>query len=371
MRQLVYLSPLPWASFAQRPHKFVEWFHATTGGRVLWIDPYATRLPALRDLRRPAAGSAGATAGRPGWVTVASVRALPIEPMPGGTLLNRVSWRPLARRVAQFCSEGETLLVVGKPSALAFELLRRAQAARSAYDSMDDFPAFYTGLSRAALARVEARIATRVDRLLVSSTALRARWQTLRPDARLVYNGLDPAILPAADVARIARLGDGQPKVLGYLGTMGPWFDWAWLATLARQRPADTIRLIGPVFSAPPGALPGNVQMLPPVAHAEALAAMRAFDIGLIPFIRNQLTDGVDPIKYYEYRAMGLPVISTAFGEMKLRGEEPATFLVDAPAQLGRTVDAALRCHTGLADIAAFRAQNSWAARFDASGVLE
>ncbi|SAK70467.1 Putative teichuronic acid biosynthesis glycosyltransferase TuaH [Caballeronia hypogeia] len=371
MRQLVYLSPLPWASFAQRPHKFVEWFHATTGGRVLWIDPYATRLPALRDLRRPSAGASGATVNRPKWVTVEGVRALPIEPMPGGTFINRLAWRAVAERVARFCAAEKTLLVIGKPSAFAFDCLEHANAARSAYDSMDDFPAFYTGVSRAALARVEERIAAGVDRLLVSSTALRARWQTLRPDARLIYNGLDPGVLPAADVAKLARLGDGQPKIIGYLGTMGPWFDWAWLTALAKQRPNDAIRLIGPVFSQPTGALPGNVRMLPPVPHAEALKAMREFDIGLIPFIRNQLTDGVDPIKYYEYRAMGLPVISTGFGEMRLRGNEPATFLIDAPDQLGGAVDAALRCRASDDGIAAFREANSWAARFDASGVLE
>lgn len=236
---------------------------------------------------------------------------------------------------------------------------------------MDDFPAFYTGVSRAALARVEERIAAGVVRLLVSSTALRARWQTLRPDARVVYNGLDPAVLPAPDVAKLTRLGDGQTKIIGYLGTMGPWFDWAWLIALAKQRPNDRIRLIGPVFSQPPAALPGNVQMLPPVPHAEALKAMREFDIGLIPFIRNQLTDGVDPIKYYEYRAMGLPVISTSFGEMTLRGNEPATFLIDAHDRLGSGVDAALRCPASDDGIAAFREANSWTARFNAAGVLE
>ncbi|WP_245933058.1 glycosyl transferase [Caballeronia novacaledonica] len=325
----------------------------------------------MRDLRRPSAIASGATVHRPEWVTVEGVRALPIEPIPGGTLINRLGWRQVAERVARFCAAEKTLLVIGKPSALAFDLLRHAGAACSAYDSMDDFPAFYTGVSRAALARVEARIAADVDRLLVSSTALRTRWQTLRPDACLVYNGLDPSILPAPDVAKLARLGDGRPKIIGYLGTMGPWFDWVWLTALARQRPNDRVRLIGPVFSQPPGALPSNVQMLPPVPHAEALKAMREFDIGLIPFIRNQLTGGVDPIKFYEYRAMGLPVISTGFGEMALRGNEPATFLIDAPDQLGDAIDAALRCRASDVDIAEFREANSWRARFDASSVLE
>ena len=37
--QLVYFSPVPWASYAQRPHKFVEWFHARRVLKVRWVDP--------------------------------------------------------------------------------------------------------------------------------------------------------------------------------------------------------------------------------------------------------------------------------------------------------------------------------------------
>ncbi len=50
---------------------------------------------------------------------------------------------------------------------------------------------------------------------------------------------------------------------------------------------------------------------------------MAEFDVGLIPFKQNALTAAVDPIKYYEYRALALPVISTDFGEMHERGDLP------------------------------------------------
>ncbi|MGF6900967.1 glycosyl transferase [Paraburkholderia sp. GAS348] len=368
IKQLVYLSPLPWASFAQRPHKFVEWFHASTAGRVLWVDPYPTRLPTLRDLKRPSSNSGSAQSSLPPWLEVVQLRCLPIEPLPGSTLINRLRWRSLAARTARLCAANPTLLAIGKPSALALDLLRSTHPARSVYDSMDDFPSFYTGVSRAALARTEEKIAREVSQILVSSSAIQARWMNIRPDAKLVYNGLDPAVLPAARSASTAGAGG---HVIGYLGTMGAWFNWRWLVALAESRPADTVRLIGPMFVHPPGPLPPNVQVLPPLGHAAALKAMSEFDIGLIPFIRNQLTDGVDPIKYYEYRALGLPVISTHFGEMALRGDEPGTFLSDEPKKLSKVVDAALQYRMSSEDTDQFRTANSWTARFASAGMLQ
>ena len=110
MTALVYVSPLPWHSFAQRPHKFVEWFHARHGGPVLWIDPYPTRLPGPEDLRRLRTklrgGSPPAARALPGWLTVLPAPALPIEPLPGSGLLNGLLWRKLHQAVARFGADG-------------------------------------------------------------------------------------------------------------------------------------------------------------------------------------------------------------------------------------------------------------------------
>ena len=37
----------------------------------------------------------------------------------------------------------------------------------------------------------------------------------------------------------------------------------------------------------------------------------------MIPFIVNKLTNTVSPVKFYEYMALGLPVITTPIYEMK------------------------------------------------------
>ena len=373
--RLIYLSPTPWDSYAQRPHKFVEWVHASTGAEVLWVDPYHTRFPVWRDVYRPARQRLGGAAKPvPPWLRVVSLRCLPIEPLPGSGRVNARFWRAELEAVARFASGGAALMVAGKPTEFALQVLQRLPGVPSLYDAMDDFPAFYRGISRRAMAARERALVRQVTRVWASSTALQQHWQVMRPDVRLVRNALDAAALPdravrPAGAELCASRCDVPGKVFGYVGTLGHWFDWDWVLALARLRPQDRIRLIGPVFFRP-AAVPDNVSLEPPLPHAEALRAMLDFDVGLIPFVRNDLTASVDPIKYYEYRALGLPVVSTSFGEMALRTAGEGVFLSHSAAGLGQPVDAALQYRSNAQTIADFIAGNTWGARFAASGLF-
>ncbi|MEZ5741557.1 MAG: glycosyl transferase [Burkholderiaceae bacterium] len=298
------------------------------------------------------------------------MRALPLEPVPGSRWLNRLGWAGTLSAARRFSADAPTMLVIGKPSWLALDLLARLPQARSVYDAMDDFPAFYQGWSQAAMRRRERQVVARVTVLMVSATELAQRWQARRPDLRLVRNGLEPSALPVPVPGAARRPDPCGPRVLGYLGTVGAWFDWPWLIRLARAHPADIVRVIGPVHQPPPGALPANVQLLAPCPHDEAMRHLQAFDLGLIPFVANRLTASVDPIKYYEYRALGLPVLSTRFGEMAFRQNEPGVFLSAADDDLAAVAARALRETADAGERQAFIAANSWAARFDAANLL-
>jgi hypothetical protein len=97
---------------------------------------------------------------------------------------------------------------------------------------------------------------------------------------------------------------------------------------------------------------------------------MQSFSVGLIPFKQTDLTASVDPIKYYEYRALGLPVISTSFGEMTLRGKQNGVFLVSDQSNLLNVVEQALAYESNKNEIQQFRNENAWGARFDACGLF-
>ncbi len=367
MKNLVYLSPVPWTSFAQRPHKFVSWFHQRYGGRVLWVEPYATRFPTMSDWRRVRRiRSHGLVGTIPDWLTVLQPASLPIEPLPGSGWVNSHLWRAVLAEVINFARRDECVLAIGKPSVLAIQVMKALSQCLSIYDAMDDFPAFYSGHSRRAMKQREKRVIELADNVWASSTLLYERWRSEHTNVQLVRNGLDIAATSSVDLVT----SDSDKTIFGYLGTIGNWFDWNLIMALAQMLPNDLIRIVGPVYKPAPELLPKNIEMLPPCNHAQAVAHMAQFDIGLIPFMKNELTDSVDPIKYYEYRALGLPVLSSDFGEMHYRDKEDGVFLVRDIADLSNVVKLARSAMGTRRMNTNFIEANSWTARFDETGGL-
>jgi len=359
---MIYLSPVPWASFSQRPHHFVNWYHQQTGAPVLWIDPYPTRLPMLSDFKRkpPVAGQQNVSV--PPWLQVRKPHSLPIEPLPGSAVLLKRLWQNLLREAATFSAQAPCTVCVGKPSELALQLLALVPESHAIYDAMDDFPAFYQGLSHRAMTRRQAQLIQRVDKVLASSSPLHDKLRGMTGQIELALNACEMQGLAPVESL---DLGPKQ-QVLGYVGTLGRWFDWDLVIALAQANPGNQIRLIGPLFTAVPRVLPANIELLPECSHASAVAAMATFSVGLIPFKLNRLTASVDPIKYYEYRALGLPVISTRFGEMALRDREPGVWIVDEDTDLRKTTVEALASRNDRSAVERFREAHRWARRFSA-----
>ena len=256
------------------------------------------------------------------------------------------------------------MLAIGRPSLLALVLLERTEHQASCYDAMDDFPEFQLGAARTLNRRVEAEIARRVDHILVSSAFLHTKFNGLGLAAELVRNGLDPIPQPSAEQA-------DDERDFGYVGTIGGWFDWALVAAMAHALPEVRFDLIGPTAAPPQAPLPSNVRRLGECASEEVPKRLRRFSAGLIPFKVNRLTAAVDPIKYYEYRAAGLPVISTKFGEMSERRRDPEVWLIDQRTDF-RAVFKRLEAHLPQSPQALerFRTANSWPSRFEQSSFL-
>jgi len=359
---LVYLSPMPWAGFAQRPHHFVRWYHERFGGAVLWLDPYPTRFPILADLKRLPRRLESVVL--PSWLTVLHVPALPVEPLPGSGFVHRFLWRGVADVVHRFIEKGPTRIGVGKPSCLALRLLGLFSETPSFYDHMDDFPSFYQGFSRRSMKEKTQKVLSVVTQVMTSSTALFNEVSRFHPRVGLVRNACVKGGTP------LQKKTQGS-VVIGYVGTVASWFDWALVCSLAEACPQATVRVVGPCFKAPPSKTPQNLERRPACTHEEAIKMMADFSLGLIPFKNNQITAGVDPIKYYEYRSLGLPVLSTTFGEMPLHQNDPGLFLIDRQKSLAEAVACGLLYNESPEQTSVFCGVNSWEARFDSARLFD
>ncbi len=362
MKNLIYVSPVPWGSFAQRPQKFVNWFHAQYGGQVLWIEPYGTRFPTWSDLKRLKRFSDEKPLQElPSWIRILNARSLPVEPLPGSSWINKRLWKSILLEALDFASVGKCLMVIGKPSVLAISIKKAMPDMFSIYDAMDDFPAFYRGFSRFAMQYREALVMDMVDEIWASSTLLYERALRSHKRTRLIHNGLDMAAMLDVKPVEINK----DFKVFGYIGTIGEWFDWDMITALAKAAPNDVVRIIGPLFKNVPKNLPVNIELLPPCDHAQAINQMAQLDVGLIPFLQNKLTASVDPIKYYEYRALGIPIISSIFGEMVHHGDDDGVFLVEDFADIANIIAKVEQKIRPRRLDKEFMDANSWDARFN------
>jgi polysaccharide pyruvyl transferase CsaB len=206
------------------------------------------------------------------------------------------------------------LLLLELPWRGAFAALAEANAAGwvTVYDALDDWAEFQrVGQAGWYDESFERHVIVACDAVFAVNEALAERVRALGGQGVAVLpNGVEPGMERVLEPRPLPR---GEVTV-GYFGYMaGAWFDWELIAEAARRRPAWRFYLIG--YGAPEGVdLPANVTMLGRRPHGELAAFAASWDVGVVPFKAERLAAGADPIKTYEYLALGLPVVTTGVG---------------------------------------------------------
>jgi len=147
------------------------------------------------------------------------------------------------------------------------------------------------------------------DALFAVNGSLAGRIRELGGAAvEVLGNGLKPGIEALREPRPLVR-GELTVGYFGYLA--GAWFDWELIAAAAGRRPAWRFYLIGYGGSPEGVKLPPNVELLGKQPQTDLAAFAANWDVAVIPFKPDRLAAGADPIKTYEYLAMGLPVVAT------------------------------------------------------------
>jgi glycosyltransferase involved in cell wall biosynthesis len=188
------------------------------------------------------------------------------------------------------------------------------------YHCVDDLTA-QPCMPSALIASEEERLCRAADQVFVTSPELLRTRGVFNPRTRF-----DPNV---ADVDHFAQARDRQAPVppdllalpagprLGFVGAVSGYkLDLDLLASLAVHRPDAQIVLIGRVGEGDPSTdLTGladqpNVHLLGARPYADLPAYLRGFDLALLPCALNPYTRSMFPMKFFEYVAAGLPVVS-------------------------------------------------------------
>ena len=105
---------------------------------------------------------------------------------------------------------------------------------------------------------------------------------------------------------------------MGYVGAIDRWFDVALLELCAQTYPGWEFVLAGSSVGLPAGSLRPlpNLRLLGEIDYDRVPGLVAGFDVCIVPFLDNELTRCVNPVKAYEYLAAGKPVVATALPEL-------------------------------------------------------
>lgn len=174
------------------------------------------------------------------------------------------------------------------------------------YRPTDEYP---SGLK----ARLQRSILRVADGVIATSGEVLRRLGTTDVPATVIGNGVDTERFGRSAVAERAQ-------TCVYVGAFDGRFDWGQIRAWAAQHPTWRFVLAGPA-DAGPSDLPGNVDLVGPVAYEELPDLLAGARVGLLPLSDDPLNRGRSPMKLYEYLASGLAVVSR---ETPVIGADPA-----------------------------------------------
>lgn len=162
------------------------------------------------------------------------------------------------------------------------------------------------------------------DLVLAASDKLYTRAQAINPHTCLIPNGCDFNYFKRARSNQLAPpdLPKLKRAVIGYMGAVASWCDLELLDKLAQVFSDCSLIIIGPLYNVRNIPLRPNIHWLGYKAYEELIYYASYFDVGIIPFKQSDMTVAVNPIKMWEYMAMGIPVVTTALPETQKYSEE-------------------------------------------------
>ena len=207
---------------------------------------------------------------------------------------------------------------------------------RIIFDCMDDISGFSNTTPR--LLQIEEDMLQNCDQLIVSSQHLYDKYRKFSVPV-LIRNGGDVAHFQIQDKERplpeflrkVGFTGHSERIRAGYVGAIAEWFDADLVARVAQDNPDIEFHLCGAVTAAAPGKLAAfdNVFMYGEIPYQEVPAFLERMDVLLIPFLLLPIIKACDPVKFYEYSAMGKPTVTTRLPELQ-RAQDLAFFADNA-----------------------------------------
>ncbi len=174
---------------------------------------------------------------------------------------------------------------------------------------------------------LERKIVAEADIVFVDNHAVMADYSGLNNNMYYVPQGVNTdSFFPLND----------KREYIGYIGNFHSAIDYDYLERLIMLNPQERFLFIGAVLDNQAERVfkYGNVTHINQIPKNELNRHLAKMKVGLIPYVKNELTMGVYPTKLFEYLSAKVPVISTSIPEVSQYANDSYLRIMDSPESL-------------------------------------
>lgn len=200
-------------------------------------------------------------------------------------------------------------------------LVERLSNNKIIYDCIDDHMEF--GNINSDQIENERQVVRLSDAVVCTSEKLHRKLGSYREDSlQVIRNGVMESWTQEAPLHFPVKKNQ---IVIGYFGAIASWFDSDLIDSISNNLPNIKLELIGEVSDISiikKLEKRKNVSFLGELTLPEVREIAKNWSLATIPFREVPLTISTNPVKLYEYAALGLPVVSTNLPEVQLAAKE-------------------------------------------------
>ncbi len=187
------------------------------------------------------------------------------------------------------------------------------------YDCVDDHSS-YGGLRNPSFVNeLEKELVEKSDLVFVTTNHLAEKIKSFGGLPMVVPNGVDFKLYESWDGKKPSELENENRPIIGYLGALKSWFDVEFVKKIASAYPHCCIVLAGPCTDEFKTLFEKDTNVILPgsIPYSDTPAWIGSFSVALIPFLPNDLTLHISPLKFFEYCALGKPCVTIPIEQLK------------------------------------------------------
>lgn len=192
---------------------------------------------------------------------------------------------------------------------------KKINAALNIYYCVDPIPEYHKkhGIKN------ERSLVRESDIVICTSKALFNEKKKQNANSYFVPNGSDLVEqINTAEAKAHPALNNINGPVIGYIGAIERRIDYELLQEVIKINTDKNFVFTGPLYKV---CVPDwffeqkNIHFLPSVPYEEVPAMIFGFDVCMIPFKKDEISNCIFPLKLFEYLGIGKPVVVTDFNE--------------------------------------------------------